>query len=192
MMGEKLKKLIVALLCWTLATVAGQPALAAVVVSFTQPSSPVLVGEHFTVSLVADIADPVLGFGLDVSFDPTVIRLASIVIADPPWTAFSDFDGDALAAITITPLEGSDIVLATLSFDAIGSGISGLSAGVTPGDLLEGFPLAPPASPGDYAEVTFVDSRVTVVPTPGSWVLTGLGLILLGGRWRNRRRGPGC
>ena len=73
------------------------------------------------------------------------------------------------------------ILLATLSFEALAAGSSVLSASATPGDLTEGFPLAFPAPPGSFAEVTFEDGAVSVasasqIPEPETFALLGLGM----------------
>lgn len=163
---------------------------APITVSF-DPSSSVIggVGDIFTVDIVADIPDPVLGWGLDVSFDTGVLDLTGVAI-DPLWFPGFAPDGDGLAGLAFpSPIFGSDIVLATLTFEAIAVGLSDLVASVTPLDFTEGFPLAPPALPGSFAPITFVDGSVNVVPEPGTFWLLGTSLVMfLGYAWRKRKK----
>jgi hypothetical protein len=150
-------------------------------VSFTPSASVVYVGDTFTIDLVADIPDPVLGWGLDVAFNPAILSQVDLLIADPPWSAGFAPDGDGLVGLTFPlPVVGVGVPLATLTFRAIAPGLSTLVASITADDLTEGFPLAPPASPGSFAEVNFTDGSVNVIPVPATFALISLGLAVLG------------
>ncbi len=150
-------------------------------VSFVLSASVVNVGETFTVDLVADIPDPVLGWGLDVTFNPAILSQVGVLIANPPWDAGFAPDGDELVGLAFPlPIAGDDIRLATLTFRAIAPGLSALVASLTADDQTEGFPLAFPASPGSFAEVSFIDGSVNIIPVPATLALISLGLAVLG------------
>lgn len=176
------------LLCFIPVSSWAIPVTVPVTVSFDPQDSIVFVGDFFTVDLVADIPDPVLGWGLDVTFDTSVLDLSGVTVGSA-WFPTSGFDGDALAAIAFpTPVSGDDILLATLTFDAIALGTSDLTASITLGDLTEGFPLAPPAPPGSFADVVFEPASVNVVPEPATVLLFSTGLIGLAGLRRKSRK----
>ena len=137
----------------------------------------VMVGDSFTVDIVADIPEPVLGWGLDIGFEDAIFSFTNVSIG-PSWSPVFSADGDGLAGLTFSPLYGGDILLATLSFEAISLGTSVLCPSVTPGDLSEGFPLAL-APPGSFADVVFESKSVTAVPEPSTVLLLGFGIACL-------------
>lgn len=158
-----------------------------VTVSFDVLNTEVHVGDQFSVNLVADIPDPVSGFGLDVNFDHAVIDLSLPPVIGSSWNPLFSFDGDGLAGLAPFPLSvfGTGILLANFTFDAISVGTTDLLASFSLGDLTEGFPLAFPAPPGSFAEVSFLNTTVTVmepapVPEPSTFVLlfVGVGALL--------------
>ncbi len=152
---------------------------APVTVSFNPSSQTVNVGQTFTVNIVADIPNPVLGWGLDVNTDPARLIRTGVVVKDPPWSAVVAGDGDDLAGLAFPPVSGNGVVLATLTFQAQATGTIPLTASVTAGDLTEGFPLVPTG----FATINFVPGSVTVVggaPTAANIpALSPLGLVLL-------------
>ena len=157
-----------------------------ITVWFSPSSSVVDVGEIFTVDILADIPGPdaIVGFGMDASFDSSILGhdpSASDVTIGPSFASAMTFDGDGLAGLLpfafppLPPVSGSDILLATMTFEALTVGFTSLIGGITPGDFLEGFALFG----GGLADVTFTEGEVTVVPAPGAVLLglIGLGLI---------------
>ncbi len=171
----KKKILIILLFCFIPAISWSLP----VTVSLDPLDSIVKVGDIFTVDLVADIPEPVLGWGLDISFDPDTLSLVGTPIIGPSWISASAPDGDGLAGLAFPfPAAGIDILLATLSFEALALGTSPLVASVTPGDFTEGFPLVFP--PGSFAKVAFIDGSVSPVPEPATILLLTSGLAGLG------------
>jgi hypothetical protein len=156
--------LLVPLTCW-----------ATVIVSFDPQNSVVAPGDLFTVNLIADIADPVLGWGLDISYDTSILSLTGAPVIGPLWTSVSASDGDGLAGLALPAISGNDILLARLNFGALASGESLLQASNTFGDLTEGFPLL---EPGVFADVQFVNGSVKseFVPEPATILLAGGGL----------------
>jgi hypothetical protein len=153
---------------------------------FFEPSASVVdPGDIFTVDLKADIPDPVLGWGLDVSFDTAILSLGSITI-DPLWFPGTSFDGDGLVGLAFpTAISGTDIRLAQLTFTGLSPGTTSLVASATALDFTEGFALFPTG----FADVTFVEGSVSVTPEPGTFLLMSTGLlVMLGYGWRRRRK----
>jgi hypothetical protein len=165
---------------------------ALITVSFEPSSSTVAVGDIFTVDIIADIPDPVLGWGLDAAFDDTIIIPVGAPAIGASWTSGFAPDGDGLVGFAPlgAPVSGNEIPLATLEFQATTVGFSDLLASVTIDDLTEGFPLAPPASPGSFADVTFLSGSVSVVPLPGTILLLGAGLVGLVGTRKKLSNNP--
>lgn len=162
-------------------------------VYFEPISSDVILNDTFSVAIKADIPDPILGWGLDLSYDTSVLTLNSLTIG-PGWGASPGGDGDFLAALAFpltTP--GTGITLATLDFSADAIGSANLSLSTTPGDLTEGFALL---IPGQFAEINFSTGSVSVsdpgatapVPEPGTMILFGTGLIGLAGFSRRKKK----
>lgn len=151
-----------------------------ITVSFDPQHSTATVGDTIAVDLVADIADPVLGWGLDVAFDAALLSLVGSPVIGPDWLpAAATSDGDGLAGLAFpTALTGDAVLLATLNFLLLDAGTSSLAASVTVGDLTEGFALGPPAPPGSFAELVFVDGSVTVAE-PGTLLLLLAGIVAL-------------
>ena len=148
-----------------------------VTVSFDPLDSIVDIGDILAVDLIADIPDPVLGWGLDVSFDPVILSLDGAPTIGSSWTPAFAPDGDGLAGLAFPfPVNGNGITLATLNFEVLALGTSLLQASVTAGDLTEGFPLAT----GGFADIVFVDGSVSPVPEPGTILLLASGLAGLG------------
>ncbi len=152
-------------------------------VSFDPSTSIVNLGDTFTVSLVADIPDPVLGWGLDVSFDPALLALdpATGVTIGPDWFPAFAPDGDNLAGLAFPEVSGSNVLLADLTFTALAAGATSLAASFTAGDFTEGFPL----SSGDFADVAFVGASINIAgtsaaPEPATLLLSGIGILGLG------------
>ncbi len=136
----------------------------------------VAVGESIEIDVLADIPDPVIAFGVDLTFDDTLLSLTNTVFGSdwtpvpPPGPPVSDGVGfGALLTPTFPPppspggLSGADILVLTLTFEALAPGSSPLQLSATPGDLTEGFALAS----GGFAEVNFVPGTVDIVPGGG-------------------------
>ncbi len=135
-----------------------------VTVRFDPPSSTLSAGSSFAVQLVADIPTPVVGWGLDLSFDSSLLSLESVEMGSQ-WFAANAADNDGLAGLAFPlPVSGQSTRLGILHFKAKGTacaGTSNLVASYTPSDLGEGLPLPL----GDFAGVTFIKGTVTVADT---------------------------
>jgi hypothetical protein len=119
------------------------------------------MGTTFDVDIRADISNPVVGFGIDLSFDASVLSQTVPPTVDPTWFAIAAPDGDGLAGAAFpTPIFGTDVSLATMHFTAISPGMSALTLGATPGDLTEGFPLFP----SGFDTASFQSGWVVVAP----------------------------
>jgi len=155
-----------------------------VTVSLEASNNAVFVGDIFTISILADIPDPVLGWGLDLSFDSGLVNQSMLPLVNATWMPGLTMDGDGLAGLAFpAPVSGADVLLASLTFEATSAGLATFSAGYTPTDLTEGFPLAF-ALPGSFADVLFENTLVTInnvsVPEPGALFLFGTGLAFFG------------
>jgi hypothetical protein len=169
---------------------AATPALASVIVYFDAPAT-VEEGDTFSVNMLADIQDPVLGWGLDLRFDPLVLSQVGVPVIGSAWSSPPPpppGDGDGLLGLAFPSVSGSNILLATLSFEALFEGSSTLEADVTTGDLTEGFPLIP----SGFASTEYVDATVRVTPAsdapaPSIALLFGAGLAGLFARPKARQ-----
>ncbi len=154
-----------------------QPSDASLVDVRVQPmEATVQLGDPFVAAIVADIPDPVLGFGLDLTFDGSILSTVGDPMIGPLFQPVVAPDGDGLAGLAFpSSVSGSNILLATVMFNADNLGATGLVPGVTDGDLTEGFAL----DPTGFAEASLHSARVTVVPEPMSAALLALGGLTL-------------
>lgn len=151
-----------------------------VCVRFDPALSEIILGHDFEIDIVADINNPVVGWGLDVTVaTPGVISSAGDPDIGPSWFAVNAPDGDKLAGLAFpNGIVGTDVVLATLHFTADADGETDLLLSVTPGDNSEGFAL----DPNGFGTYLFGTGHVSV-PEP-----TSLVLMLLTGACVCRRR----
>ena len=167
-------------------------ALAAIVLSFDEPANNVAQGEEFSVDLVADI-DPsmaIASFGLDVTFDATILDTVSAVVPTPnPFVgSLVDTSTDGLIALTGFAPPGPGLsgllTLATLTFTAEMIGTTALDVAFPDFPVLDGFALV---AGGVVLPDVVTPGQVTVVPLPaGAWLL-GSGLVAFGAVARRRR-----
>lgn len=163
-----------------------QPSWASIIVRFDPPSTTVNLGDGFDVQLRADIGDAVIGWGLDVGFDPGVLSVTAPPAIGPTWSAAYAPDGDGLVGLAFPDnVTGNDILLATLHLKATTVGETDLVPSITTGDLAEGFALYPTG----FAQLTFQPAHVKViVPEPATLILlASASLAFLGGRRGERR-----
>ncbi len=138
---------------------------ALVTVHFEPADAQVAVGSTFSVQMLADITEPVVGWGLDVSFDPAVLARNAPPVLGPAWLAGNAPDGDGLLGVAFPEsVSGNAILLATLQFTAIAPGQTWLTAATTPGDWNEGFAL----DPDGFDAFTVQPASLTVLPEPAT------------------------
>ena len=161
---------------------AGTVAWANVTVRFEPASLTVDPGTIFSVAIVADIPQPVVGWGLDLTIqNPAIVSVHAAPSIGPPWASAYAPDGDGLAALAFpSSVSGTGVVLATISLSADAVGETDLWISVTPGDLSEGFAL----DPTGFDTFTVEPGHVKV-PEPSTIAL--LGLAALGVAFRRAR-----
>jgi hypothetical protein len=158
-------------------------ARATVTVSLELPAAPPVVSEWFDVQIVADLPNPILGWGLDFEIAlPEIATKTDVQIGDS-WLPVATSDGDGLAGVAFPgPIAGTRVVLATVTLEALAEGMSELVIGDDhPSDLTEGFAL----DPTGFESVDYIPSSITIVPEPTSMGSLG---VLIAMVWRRRRR----
>ncbi len=152
-------------------------ASAHIIVHFDPIVQTVAEGDSVTFDIVADISDPIVGWGLDVSVsDASVASIVPPPTIGPLWDAVSSPDGDDLAGLSLTGISGDDVLLATITVAGLNEGTAWLQIGVTGSDLTEGFALDPDGFDSWTACTGLVN---VVIPEPASLALLGLTGIAL-------------
>lgn len=156
----------------------GKDAYATAIVRVVPTVESMTVGESQWIEIRADLSLPVLGFGLDIDFDSLSLAPVGSPEIGPLWIPLFAQDGDGLAGLASgEAISGDDILLATLSVQALARSDVSITASISPGELTEGFPLV---SAGFDADVHFISTTLTVVPEPGTASLLALSFTLLG------------
>jgi len=135
-----------------------------------------LAGESFSVNIMANLGEPIAGWGLDLAYESSILTLVGTPTIGPLWLGGTSPDGDGLAALAFpVGIAGGNRLLATLNFLAAAEGETDLTLSVTSGDLNEGFAI----DPSGMATVTFAPGHVIVTPEPaaGLIMLAGVGLL---------------
>lgn len=172
--------------------IVGQVARADVVVRFEPDVSTVGLGDTFTVDIVADLFDPILAWGIDLTVsDGSVLStwqdnaLLSLPVIGPQWAdPGSTPDGDLLGGVAFpNAISGTDIILATITLSADALGETDLFLGddnpfpfeFPPNDLTEGFGL----DPTGFATVTYLSGHVLVTPEPSTALLLSVASLFV-------------
>jgi len=143
-------------------------ARADVTVRFDPVTAIVQLSDQVSFDLVADIGEPVVGWGLDLTFDNSIVSQVGWPAIGGSWLSVAAADGDGLAGLAFpASVSGPGVLLATVTFSADAVGETDLLAGVTLGDLTEGFPL----DPVGFATIAFENGHVTVIPEPATALL---------------------
>jgi len=189
--------LIAALLAGTFAARPAQ----AVVIEFVPANSAGFVGDLFDIDIFVSglssgetAGEIVSAFDLDVLYDPSILDATSISfgsalgLADVDTFTSSIFSSGRLDFANVSlllnselaALQGDSVLLASLTFSAIGVGSSALNFDtlLPPGiDLVGSDPFARlPIDRAGSALLT-VRERATTVPEPGTLLLFGIGLL---------------
>lgn len=80
MMRPKIFGIILSFLFLVFFLISSESMAEPVTVMIDPASTVVLNGTSFSVNLLADIPEPIIGWGLDVSFDPTILSLTGLTI----------------------------------------------------------------------------------------------------------------
>jgi len=136
----------------------------AVMISLSPSTTDIYVGDAFSVDIIADIGatEPLLGWGLDIGNTSGLLIETAVPVIGSAW---------------LPPVSGSDVLLASLSFQATGAGIADLIPSITLADLTEGFALAPPSI--GFADVMFTSLTLNIMERPILIPVPGTGLLML-------------
>ena len=164
-------------------------AQATIVLEFNPTDIEVPVGTTFSVDLLADIPvnDAILGWGLDLLYDNTQMSWDLLTIGTY-WAPYSlppapGMD-DGFGGLSIFPVSGTNIHLATFDFHCLDIGFSTLDLAVTAGDFTEGFILP---NVGGFANWSCTPINITQTPEPATLFLVGTGLAgLVAARHRKK------
>lgn len=164
-------------------------ATANTIVHFALADPDLGVGASTTLEIRADFDAPVLGFGIDLLLDASVLSVSAAPVIGPAWTAVFAPDGDGLAGLApVSGVVGTDVLLASVLVTRTGSAGTTVDGGVTADDLTEGFPLLS----GGFDTASFVPTAVAPVPEPTPGALAAVAaasLAMLAGAVRRDRRG---
>jgi MYXO-CTERM domain-containing protein len=182
----RLHRLALAFAVSVASALAASEASALSVVRFLPESMEVLPGAPFDLYVLGDLSTPIVGFGLDVSFDPSRASQVGTPAIGPSWVAVFAADGDGLAGVAFpSGVAGFGVLLATLRLEPIALGPLQIEASITPGDLSEGFALA--GAGFDDVVLQGITLQV-VVPETSSLGLALLGVALASALRRRRCR----
>ncbi|WP_158970834.1 hypothetical protein [Paraglaciecola sp. L3A3] len=157
-------------------------AQSAVILSFSESDVNVDLNDSFSLSLYADTQVPVdgfLGFMMDAGFDSSVLsfdgfNLSSNFIAGAPTAPISAVYFDPM--MMSPTIFGSDILLGTLEFTAIGSGSTTIETISESFQSILQFVVI--STVGTSTNVT-VNTPVVDVSTPATITIFGLALAML-------------
>ena len=164
-----------------LALIAATPAYATVTLNFVPQNSVIpTIGNTTNVEIRADFTQAVVGWGLDLNVaNPGVADMTGFTIG-PAWDPqLASIDGVLLGGTSLVDVgPGTNILLATLTFQAFGNGVTPIS--LSANDIDEGFLLNDFVT---FDSVNFANGTVTV-PEPATLVLVALGGLLVQRRTR--------
>lgn len=157
------------------ALVSAAPAFGTVTLHFVAQDTTIpSVGGFANVEIRADFTEPIVGWGLDLNVDdPGVADLDSFTIGGLWDPALSTIDGDLLGGTSLDGVDpGTNILLATLTFEAFGNGLTPISLS-TDGDEDEGFAI----DPTGLDSIVFAEGTIRV-PEPAALTLLAIGAVV--------------
>ncbi|MEW6249218.1 MAG: PEP-CTERM sorting domain-containing protein [Planctomycetota bacterium] len=132
---------------------------------------------EFAMKIVANITSDITAFGLHLLYDGALLRLDSLE-PDPSFQKLPAEPGSLAAMSYPNPVSGTDIVLGTARFTALGVGRAFINAAVDSASPVEGFAQAECG----FAALVVTPTEVTIVPEPGSLALLLAGALILSRR----------
>lgn len=186
-------KLVRSLLLVSSLLVSSFSANADLMLSFSESDVDVKLNESFSIDVYVNTqtpSDSILSWGLDAVFNNGILSLDSFNVGSEFLQGFSA-DGDNFAGTSTLPsgIFGSNILLGTLNFTAIGLGSTTLNTANTLGDLFEGFTTTNFFTPSAFnsaianIEVTTDTSGTVSASAPATISLFAIaGLALFGFR----------
>ncbi|MGJ8681548.1 hypothetical protein [Paraglaciecola sp.] len=150
------------------------------VLSFDQSDVEVGLNETFNLDLYVDVTtqvDSILTWGLDLDLsDSSVLNLDSFTLGGDFSSLISD-DGIGGAA-KVPGLFGSNILLGTFEFTAVGYGSTVATTSNTVGDLFEGFATTNFFGPSSFNSAS---ANISVVSAPATITILALASLALFG-----------
>lgn len=190
---------LIALVLWVPTAAGATTAGATIILEFSPPTLAIQKGNTFGVALLAHIdqSSPVVSFGLDVEFNPTILDTIDTVVGSQ-WNAGSlvDFSKDGVISVTgfsltpiTTPPPDPFVTLANLFFDTQELGTTTLTPTFPDFPVTDGFGQPfPPGGVVNRNKVKVNVATVAVVPEPSTFLLLGSGLAGVGvWRWRKAK-----
>ncbi len=137
-----------------------------------------VVGQSVVVQVLADLSEPVIGFGFDFVFDPTLLRLDSVTIPQPFVSLVgSRQSGGVLAMAYPNNAQGTASLLASARFTTLSPGLAVVGIVADPGDKTQGFPEL---QVGEYSTVTVRTAGIRiVVPEPSTVLFLAVGILAM-------------
>lgn len=157
-------------------------AQADLVLSFGESDVEVGLNDTFTLDLYVDVTAPVdsiISWGLDLDLsNSSLLNLNSFTLGGD-FTSFSlGVDADGIGGAAFGPLFGSNILLGTFEFTAVGYGSTSASTSTTLGDIFEGFTTTNLFTPTVFNSPS---ANISVVSAPATVGLFGIAVLGLAG-----------
>ncbi|MCP5408950.1 MAG: hypothetical protein H6963_06610 [Chromatiaceae bacterium] len=153
----------------------------AATVSFSPSNTTVSIGEMFSLDVVGTgFADSLFGGGIDLTFDSSVINIIGTAINTSVFEfepKAGDFDNVAGTLVdtgfnTFNPPAATDFHFMTISFIAVGAGLTDLMLSESPN-----FGFFDKNVSAIGGAITFNNGQVSVVPVPAAFWLMGSALF---------------
>jgi hypothetical protein len=156
-------------------------AQADLVLSFGETDVEVGLNDTFTLELFVDVTtqvDSILSWGLDLDLsDSSFLNLNSFTQGSDFLPVSSLVSNDGIGGVSaLGPLFGSNILLGTFEFTAIGFGSTVASTSNTLGDIFEGFTTTRFFFPTVFNSASVNISVVSAPATVGLFAIAALGL----------------